>query len=63
MNAITVAGTNLFAVALDVLGDATQWTEIAALNRMLDPMIDELTTLRIPSARPAGLGRRYGNQS
>lgn len=52
MRTITVVGTNLFAVALDTLGDATRWTELAVLNRRLDPMIDEMTFLRVPSLPP-----------
>lgn len=45
---ILVAGTDLFTVAAQELGDATQWYRIAALNDLDDPMVFGLTTLRIP---------------
>ena len=43
MKTITVAGGNLFAIALAELGDATQWDRIAKLNGLTDPMIEGLT--------------------
>lgn len=48
MRTIMVAGTTLFAVAAQELGDATQWYRIATLNRLNDPMVHGLATLQIP---------------
>jgi hypothetical protein len=45
---VTVAGGNLYALAAQQLGDATQWNRIAALNGLFDPMITGVMTLRIP---------------
>ena len=49
MQTITVPGGNLFQIAAQMLGDATQWNRIAALNGLTDPMIYGLTNLMIPS--------------
>lgn len=43
-----MAGTDLFTVAAQELGDATQWYRIAFINGLTDPMIFGLTTLQIP---------------
>jgi len=48
MRVITVAGGDLFRLALEQLGDATQWNRIAALNGLDDPVLDGLQTLRLP---------------
>ena len=48
MRTILVAGTDLFTVAAQELGDATQWFRIAALNGLTDPMLFGLVTLCIP---------------
>ena len=48
MRTILVAGTDLFTVAAQELGDATQWFRIAALNGLTDPMLFGLVTLGIP---------------
>ena len=45
---ITEAGGNLFAIAAQQLGDATQWNRIAALNGLWDPFLAGVTTLQIP---------------
>ena len=45
---ITVTGGNLFALAAQYLGDATQWNRIAQLNRLLDPFLVGTITLTIP---------------
>lgn len=45
---ITVSNTTLFHVAASVLGDATQWNRIAALNGLVDPMLAGVVTLRLP---------------
>jgi nucleoid-associated protein YgaU len=49
MRTITVAGGNLFNLALVYLGDATQWNRIAQLNNLIDPVLNGLVTLQIPS--------------
>lgn len=48
MRTIAVAGTDLFTIAAQELGDATQWYRIAQLNSRVDPMVFGLTTLKIP---------------
>jgi hypothetical protein len=45
---VTVAGGNLFRVALEQLGDCTQWNRIAKLNGLQDPWLTGLVTLKIP---------------
>jgi nucleoid-associated protein YgaU len=63
---ITVAGANLFKVAQQYLGDATQWNRIAALNPDVlgdgcDPVVTGVVTLRIPPYDPnAGNGGVLG---
>ena len=52
MREITVAGGNLFAIAWEQLGDATQWIRIAQLNDIADPWIDGVRVLRIPALDP-----------
>ncbi len=52
---VTVAGGDLFRLALTYLGDATQWNRIAALNHLTDPMLSGLVTLQIP-VRDAAAG-------
>ena len=49
MKAITIAGGDLFRLAMEELGDATQWVRIARLNGLEDPMLTGLNTVRIPS--------------
>ena len=46
---ITVAGGNLFALAAQYLGDATQWIRIAQANNLSDPVLSGINTLVIPS--------------
>lgn len=48
MNTITVAGGNLFQIAAQQLGDATQWIRIAQLNNITDPMLTGVVSLLIP---------------
>ncbi len=52
MREITVAGGNLFRLAMEMLGDATQWIRIAQLNEMDDPWIEGVRVLRIPPVQP-----------
>ena len=49
MRTITVAGGNLFRIAAEELGDATQWSRIARLNGLSDPMLSGVVTLRLPA--------------
>lgn len=51
---ITVAGGNLFQIAAQYLGDASQWNRIAALNGLTDPMLSNaITTLKLPPVNKA----------
>jgi len=52
MKTIIVAGGNLFQLAAQELGDATQWIRIAQLNRISDPMLTGIVTLLIPDPDP-----------
>ncbi len=56
MQTIQVAGGNLFRLAAEHLGDATQWVRIAQLNGLSDPMLSGVVTLRLPAvdARAGG---------
>jgi nucleoid-associated protein YgaU len=56
MQTITVAGGNLFAIAAQYLGDATQWLRIAQENNLSDPMLQGLVTLVIPDTDPSAGG-------
>lgn len=53
---ITQTGGNLYQVAAQYLGDATQWTRIAWANGLTDPMLTGLTTLRLPPIDPSQTG-------
>ena len=48
MTILVTAGGDLFRIALQQLGDATQWNRIAALNGITDPVLHGLVTLQIP---------------
>lgn len=52
MRTITVVGGNLFRIAAEQLGDATQWIRIAQLNSLSDPFLTGVTTLQIPDPDP-----------
>jgi hypothetical protein len=56
MNTATVSNTNLFAVAAQYLGDATQWVRIAQLNRLVDSEIAGTVTLALPPLDLAATG-------
>jgi len=51
-----VAGGNLFAIAAQYLGDATQWIRIAQLNNLSDPVLYGVITLSIPPVNAAAGG-------
>lgn len=57
---VTVAGGNLFALAAEYLNDATRWNDIAALNGLMDPFLNGLVTLKIPSGNRPGNGGVLG---
>ena len=59
MNIVTVAGGDLFRLALLYLGDATQWNRIAVLNGLDDPVLDGLVTLTLPAV-DASAGGGFG---
>ena len=52
MTTLLVAGGNLFKIAAEQLGDATQWIRIAQLNNLSDPMLTGIVTLLIPDIDP-----------
>ena len=52
MRTVTVAGGNLFQLALTYLNDATQWNRIAQANGLIDPQITGVVMLQIPSVDP-----------
>jgi hypothetical protein len=52
---VTTAGGNLFALAQNEYGDATDWAAIAAANGLVDPFIQGVDTLTIP-AQPGDTG-------
>ena len=46
---ITVAGGDLFRVAMQELGDARQWWRLAQANGLKDPQLYGVVTLLIPA--------------
>lgn len=56
MRVVTVVGGNLFRVAAEQLGDATQWIRIAQANGLSDPMLSGVVVLRIPATDPQAGG-------
>ena len=48
MKTLIVVGGNLFRIAAEQLGDATQWSRIAQLNNQDDPVLCGIVTLLIP---------------
>lgn len=56
MQTLTTAGGNLFQIAAQQLGDATQWLRIAQANNLSDPMLSGVVTLLIPPVNPAAGG-------
>ena len=56
MQTLTVVGGNLFRIAAERLGDATQWVRIAQLNDIVDPTLSGLVTLRLPDPDPSAGG-------
>ena len=56
MRSLTTAGGTLFHVAASELSDATQWNRIAEANKLSDPILTGIVTLRIPDRDPQGGG-------
>jgi nucleoid-associated protein YgaU len=56
VNTITVMGGNLWQIAAQYLGDATQASRIAVLNGLSDPMITGQVVLVIPAVDPSQTG-------
>lgn len=56
MRTVTVSGTNLWRVAAEELGDASQWWRIARLNGMTDPEVRGVRTLVVPDRNPSMRG-------
>jgi nucleoid-associated protein YgaU len=56
MQTIMVTGGNLFQLAAQYLGDATQWVRIAQLNGIRDPWLSGLVVLNLPDVDPAAGG-------
>lgn len=56
MQTVVVAGGDLFHLALKYLGDSTQWSRIAQLNGLYDPLINGVVTLKIPDPDPTKTG-------
>ena len=52
MREVVVVRGNLFQIASQLLGDATQWIRIAQLNDLSDPMLSGVQTLLIPDLNP-----------
>jgi hypothetical protein len=53
MQTVTFNGGNLFQIAADYLGDATQWVRIAQQNgNIVDPFFTGTRTLIIPDPNP-----------
>ena len=44
-------GTTLFHIAAKYLLDATQWSRIALINDLQDPLLCETVTLELPTRR------------
>jgi nucleoid-associated protein YgaU len=62
MRTVTVTGGTLYQLALQQLGDATQWNRIAQANANqaggppLDPILVGIVTLNIPAVNPKATG-------
>jgi nucleoid-associated protein YgaU len=52
MRSVVAVGGDLYHLALQYLGDGTQWNRIAQANNLLDPVIVGTVTLQIPSVNP-----------
>lgn len=55
-DSITAFSGNLFQIAAQYLGDATQWIRIAQLNNLCDPVIHDMAKLVLPPVDPSAGG-------
>ena len=51
MRTITVAGGDLYRIALEQFGDATAWVAIARANGLTDPTLRGVVKLSIPASK------------
>jgi hypothetical protein len=56
MRNFTIVGGNLFRLAAEQLGDATQWIRIAQANNLTDPIVIGVANLVLPDKDPAAGG-------
>ena len=56
---VTVAGGDLYRLALQYLGSSEQWNRIAQANGLIDPVLTGITTLTIPKPDPTLGGGVY----
>ncbi|HQU04798.1 MAG TPA: hypothetical protein PLT25_08775 [Acidocella sp.] len=58
MQTIQVNGGNLYQIAAQYLGDASQWIRIAIQNGLSDPFLSASTpiTITIPDVNPQATG-------
>lgn len=49
---VTVAGGTLFDIAAQAYGDPTRWTAIAQANKLIDPLLSGVQTLKVPTSAP-----------
>ncbi|NRH24657.1 hypothetical protein A8L51_12780 [Pantoea stewartii] len=49
IRAVTLSGGNLYQVASEQYGDASQWISIAEVNHLTDPQLSGIHTLKIPT--------------
>ena len=62
---LPVIGGDLYRLAAETYGDATQWYRIAASNNLLDPLVPGPVTLVIPdpTTQPTNGGILGGSTS
>jgi hypothetical protein len=56
MQTVTVSQTTCEALAVQYLGDASQFVRIMSQNNLIDPDITDLVTLTIPDVDPTQTG-------
>ena len=56
MRTLETTGGDLFRIAAETLGDATQWVRIAQLNGLTDPQLAGLVVLALPDPDPSAGG-------
>jgi hypothetical protein len=56
---VRASNTTLFHIAMEQLGDALDWTQLATFNNIIDPWIFAMQEIEIPpvpsSATPTGI--------